>query len=359
MARIWSEVLGVERVGVLDNFFDLGGHSLLAIQLLGRIEKELGPRLSLAAIFRSPRIADLAEIFEERRRRARTVTPSLVPIQRKGSHPPFYCVHAETGVVYYRPLARLVGADQPFYGIQSRGLDGRGRPLETVEEMAAHYVAEVRGFQPEGPYYIGGHSFGGKIAFEMARQLAAAGQRTAFLALFDTATSPSRPLSARTSMFDLVRSRARIHVQILESLGSREKASYLIQRWETVQSVFSHWFARATDGLFHPLRHAQRMVREANICAAARYVPKYYEGRVTIFRATDRGVQLIDPDLGWRELCREGVEVHEVPGGHSSILLEDVHLQALGAKLRECLRDARKTERLKSISMGRGTAAER
>ena len=289
----------------------------------------------------------------------RSVTPSLVPIQRKGTHPPFYCVHAETGVVYYRPLARLVGADQPFYGIQSRGLDGRARPLETVEEMAAHYVAEVRGFQPEGPYYLGGHSFGGKIAFEMARQLAAAGEKTAFLALFDTATSPSRPLSARTSMLDLVQSRAGTHLRTLGKLGFREKVSYVIQRLATIQSVFSHSFARATDGLFHPLRHAQRMVREANIRAAARYVPKYYEGRVTIFRATDRGVQLIDPDLGWRELCGEGVEVHEVPGGHSSILLEDVHLQALGAKLRECLRDARETERLRSRSMARGMTAER
>jgi amino acid adenylation domain-containing protein len=349
---IWCEILAVERVGVHDNFFDLGGHSLLAMRLLARVEREVGAGLSLAAIFRSPTVADIAVMFEEGRSQ-KAQTPSLVPIQPKGTNPPFYCVHAETGIVYYRQLARLLGADQPFYGIQSLGLDGRGRPLETVEEMAAHYLREIRAFQPEGPYYLGGHSFGGKVAFEMARQLAAAGQRTALLALFDTASSPSPP-SAPSSSLERVRRRTSIHVENLRRMSPRERVPYLIDRWETARSVLSRTSSRIAESVLHPLRRAQRRVREANIRAARRYVPGHYEGRVTIFRATERGaVALLDPHLGWGELCGGGVEVYEVPGAHSSILLEDSNLRMLGAKLRVCLRGVREAERLRSSSVSR------
>jgi aspartate racemase len=351
IARIWSEILSVDSVGVHDNFFDLGGHSLLAMRLLARVEREVGAGLSLAGIFRSPTVAAIAAIFDGPS--PRTQSPSLVPIQPKGIHPPFFCVHAETGIVYYRQLSRLHGADQPFYGIQSQGLDGRGRPLETVEEMAACYLREIRAFQPEGPYYLGGHSFGGKVAFEMARQLAAACQRTALLALFDTASSPS-PASTRREGLDRVRGRTRLHVERLRHMSPRDRMSYVMGRWETARSVLARTFSRIAESVLRPLHRAQRRVRAANIRAASRYVPGHYEGRVTIFRATERGsVKLIDPHLGWGEVCGGGVEVYEVPGAHSSILLEDSNLRMLGAKLRECLRGVRETERLRPSSMSR------
>ncbi|MDQ6891928.1 MAG: amino acid adenylation domain-containing protein [Acidobacteriota bacterium] len=352
IARIWSEILAVDRVGVHDNFFDLGGHSLLAMRLLARVERDVGAGLSLAAIFRSPRVADIAAIFEEGRSQ-KAQSPSLVPIQPKGINPPFFCVHADSGIVYYRRLARVLGADQPFYGVQSQGLDGRGGPLETVEEMAAHYLREIRAFQPEGPYYLGGHSFGGKVAFEMARHLAVAGQRTALLAVFDTAASPS-PASSGASGLELVRRRTRMHVQTLRHMAARDRMSYVMGRLETVRSILSRTVSRVAEFLLHPLRRAQRRVREANIRAAKRYVPGYYEGRVTVFRATERGgVTLLDSQLGWGELCAGGVEVHEVPGDHSSILLEDSNLRMLGARLRECLRGVREAERLRSSSISR------
>src|SRR6184192_2475708 len=104
-----------------------------------------------------------------------------------GQRQPFFCVHAAGGnVLEYRDLARLLGPDQPFYGLQAKGLDGKSEPHTTIKEMASYYIREMREVQPEGPYMIGGRSSGGTIAFEMACQLDAQGQKVALLALLDT-----------------------------------------------------------------------------------------------------------------------------------------------------------------------------
>ncbi|MDQ6893669.1 MAG: amino acid adenylation domain-containing protein [Acidobacteriota bacterium] len=341
IAKIWREILGVQEVGVHDNFFDLGGHSLVAVAVIARIEKELGRSVGLATIFRAPTVAELAVVFREKRR-SRHPTPSLVPIQPLGSRPPFFCVHANTGIVYYRRLARFLGPDQPFFGLQSQGLDGTRAPYETVEEMAAHYVREIRGLQPQGPYYLGGHSFGGKVAFEMARQLGQQGQRTAFLGFFDTFNLPITP---RPTGFQFARQRTRVHIAALKTAGLRGKVSYLIRRAQTLGHVIARVLARGGEAVFYPMLRAQRKVLEANSRAAERYVPGYYEGRATIFRAMDRTDEFRDrlrpyPHLGWETLCGEGVLLVEVPGDHASLLEEEESVRALSRRLEECLRAA-------------------
>jgi acyl carrier protein len=169
LAKIWSEVLGIKEVGVDDNFFELGGHSLLAVLLFSRIQKYFGKRLPLATLFQAPTVARLAAVIQNEG------TPgwsSLVPIQPAGTKPPFFCIHAKGGnVLEYYDLARHLGADQPFYGLQALGLDP-GREAHTcIADMAAHYIKEIREIQPAGPYFLGGRSMGGTIAFEMACQL--------------------------------------------------------------------------------------------------------------------------------------------------------------------------------------------
>ncbi|MFY9550790.1 MAG: amino acid adenylation domain-containing protein [Thermoanaerobaculia bacterium] len=351
IARIWCEILGLESVGIHDNFFDLGGHSLLAAQLAAKIEKQLGRQLALATIFRAPTVAGLAEMLQEKRRSKRPF-PSLVAVQPKGTRPPFFCVHANTGIVYYRELALLLGPNQPFYGLQAQGLDGKRAPYETVEQMAAHYVREVREVQPEGPYHLGGYSFGGKVAFEMARQLRAQGQRTALLAFFDTANFPLTPGPTR---FEFVRNRTRIHIATLKTIGAREKLSYLLGRTETLLLLMRRAFTRGYEALFRPLMRAQREVLNANRRASNSYVPGFYEGRVTIFRAEDQwrdfrnDRSLADPHLGWDELCGEGVEVHEVPGGHSSLMEETANVRALAESLAGCLRRAWEAEQASPV----------
>ena len=166
LARLWEELLDVHPVGVTDNFFDLGGHSLLAVRLQLRVQEEFGPELPLAILFQESTIEALA-------RRLRGPAPAaawspLVPIQVGGGEPPF-CVHPVGGHVgCYAPLARHLGSDQPFYGLQAAGLEGDQEPGDEVEAMAARYLAAVRAVQPHGPYRLGGWSFGGLVAFAMA-----------------------------------------------------------------------------------------------------------------------------------------------------------------------------------------------
>src|SRR4030095_6864448 len=182
LTKIWERVLGVEPIEANDNFFELGGHSLQAVRMFAQVEKTFGKTIPLATLFQAGTIKKLADIL--RKDGWSSPESSLVPIQPNGSKPPLFCIHAGGGhVLFYRDLARRLGSDQPFYGIQARRLRGRQVAHSSVEEMAAHYIEEMRTVQPNGPYYLGGSSFGGLVAFEMARQLDAQGAEVALVAL--------------------------------------------------------------------------------------------------------------------------------------------------------------------------------
>jgi acyl carrier protein len=157
---IWEKVLGVTPIGAGENFFALGGHSLIAVRLFSEIEKAFGKRLPLATLFQAPTIEQLAQVL--RQQGWEPTWSSLVALRPQGSKPPFFCVHAVGGnVLEYHDLARHFAAEQPLYGLQSLGLDGKAAPLTSIEAMAAHYLQEIRHVQPTGPYHLGGRSFGG------------------------------------------------------------------------------------------------------------------------------------------------------------------------------------------------------
>src|SRR3984893_544508 len=185
LGLIWQELLGVDSVGLDQNYFDLGGDSVLAVHLFAQIEKTFRVKLPLATLFDAPTIQELAGIL-------RSEAPSkgwspLVAIQDSGSRPPFFCVHGAGGnVLIYRELSQHLGPDQPFYGLQSQGLDGASPPLTRIEDMAALYLTGIRSEQPNGPYFIGGYCGGGLIAYEVAQRLEGAGEEVALLALLDT-----------------------------------------------------------------------------------------------------------------------------------------------------------------------------
>jgi acyl carrier protein len=173
LTKIWENVLGKKPISVKDNFFDLGGHSLLAVRLFAQIEKTFGKNLPLATLFQAPNIEELANILRQKGWSAPWQT--LVAIQPGGSKPPLFCIHPVGGnVLCYRDLAHYLGQEQPVYGLQAVGLDGKQAPYKRVEDMAAHYIREIRASQPEGPYLLAGHSSAGMVAFEMAQQLVAA-----------------------------------------------------------------------------------------------------------------------------------------------------------------------------------------
>ena len=165
LAGIWADVLGIDRVGIWDDFMELGGDSLLAMSMFLQIEKTLGKKLPLAIMVQTATLEQLAAVL----RNEKWSSPhSLIPIQPQGNKPPFFCIHGGGGhVLGFQALARHLGNEQPFYGLEAPGRDGEQRPLTRIEDLAAHYITEIRGIQPEGPYFLGGLSMGGVIVFEM------------------------------------------------------------------------------------------------------------------------------------------------------------------------------------------------
>ena len=221
MARIWERTLGVQPIGIRDNFFELGGHSLLAVQLFAEMEQLFGRNLPLPTLFHAPTIEQLANILRSEGRSQ--PWSSLIPIQPRGSRPPFFCLHTDTGLVFYcRDLAHHLGPDQPVYGLQSLGLDGKRPPFTRFEDMAAHYIKEIRAIQHEGPYYIGGFCLGAYLALELAHQLEEQGQKVALLAAFNTdgawrlATSIPRELE--------------YHWGNLSRLEAKRRVTYFVER---------------------------------------------------------------------------------------------------------------------------------
>jgi amino acid adenylation domain-containing protein len=330
LGQLWEKVLGVEPVGMNDDFFELGGHSLMAVRLFVQIEKTFGLSLPLAAIFQARTLAQLAALV-----RQEGSSPSwslLVPIQTKGTRPPLYCVHALGGnVLSYGNLSRHLGSGQPFYGLQSKGLDGKQPPNRTVPEMAAQYVEAIRRLQPQGPYFLAGWSFGGKIAFEMARLLHADGQEVGLLALIDSVNAP--PPAAHEQGGPIRHASRRLRIQ----LGAMRRLSpgQWIAHFGKKAAVAARWAAqrireRAEErSIPEPLR----VINAANDVADRVYVGAEYEGGAILFRGSSRiAGDSPDPSLGWASAVRGGLEIVDVPGDHFS-LVEEPHAQVLAREL--------------------------
>jgi thioesterase domain-containing protein len=303
-------------------------------------------RLPVAALFHAPTIEQLAKLMIEQGRSDQW--KSLVAIQPGGSRPPLFCVHAhDGGVLFWRDLARYLGPDQPFYALQPRRLDGPEPLHTTIEEMASHYVQEIRTLQPEGPYYIGGHCMGGLIAFEMAQQLHAQGDRVAFLGLIDSfAPRPESP--AKSSLFRRYRYRAirlfertvTLHFGNLSVLNRSERLSYVKGKidkalYKLYMGLGSRWIPAARN---------RRNILKAGSRALRAYTPKSYPGKITLFRATDLGGGIKhDPEMGWRRWAGGKLETHLIPGYHAHIVLEP-RVRLLAKELSRSLSEAQQAD---------------
>ncbi|RMI43389.1 amino acid adenylation domain-containing protein [Streptomyces triticirhizae] len=186
VTRLLAEVLGVERVGGDDNFFDLGGHSLLAIRLLARLRAEWGLDIGLRGFFQEPTARGLTRLLD-RRQTGRADYDVLLPLRPSGTEPPLFCVHPVTGLGWcYAGLARHLPADVPLYALQNRGINAPGRQPADLDALVTDYLGQIRAVQPDGPYRLLGWSLGGNIAQAMAVRLRREGQRVDLLALLDS-----------------------------------------------------------------------------------------------------------------------------------------------------------------------------
>ncbi len=347
LTRIWEEILNVHPVGTDENFFDLGGHSLLAVKLFAQIEKVFGKNLPLATLFQTPTVRQLARVLRDEG--WQPAWSSLVPIQAGGSRPPFFCIHAAGGnVLEYHQLARLLGSDQPFYGLQAKGLDGKSEPHTSIREMAAHYLNELREIQPHGPYLLGGRSSGGTIAFEMACQLETAGEKVALLALLDTFPAGYfKLLPGNSSLGQRLARRAKkwqSHLTNLQELNAIEKLRYLVTKLRYAPAKAKHKIYRRAYKIYQkigrPLPPVLQNIEELNFAAVKDFEPQVYSGDVMLFLASDLTADYDSKD-GWRELVRGQIETHTIPGNHLNIIKEPgVHV--LAEKLRESLNKASK-----------------
>ncbi|MEH2165185.1 MAG: amino acid adenylation domain-containing protein [Nostoc sp.] len=353
LQQIWSEVLKLPTVGVKDNFFTLGGHSLLAVLLMAQISRHFRKNLPIATLFSSPTIEQLASCL---RSKTHSLPWSpLVAIQSGSDKRPFFCVPGVGGnVIYLYELARHLGSSQPFYGLQARGLDGESEPFTQLEEIASYYIEAIQTVQPTGPYLLGGHSFGGVVAFEMATQLHKQGHEVALLAMIDAFAPIGGKESKGIDEDDaayltdfanyigyMCSKNLEVSQETLASLTAVEQLHYLKERLRRVNLLPKEAGITSVRGLVQVYKESLKAYRV--------YLPSgVQQTPITLFRASEVDVfesdteeltqRLKEPALGWRKFSST-IDIHVVPGNHMTMMLQP-HVQVLGAQLLSCLEQA-------------------
>ena len=327
LTEIWERLLGVRSIGIRDNFFELGGHSLIAVRLFAEIEQTWGQNLPLATLFQKQTIEELASVLRQEEWSA--PWSSLVPIKSGGNKPPLFCLHPVGGnILEYYTLANHLDRDRPIYGLQSQGLDGKQPPFRRVEDMASHYIQEVRTVQPHGPYYLLGYSFGGLVAYEIAQQLMADGEKIDLLALLDC-SAPNLPNLRPSSLQS-----ARIHLSNIWQLNLQERSSYIMGR---IAYRFRTTNERdfLAQSLYKPEDLTPQLLNilDANLQAGEDYVARSHLGKVTLFRCQVQDLEhYLHPEFGWSSLVA-GLDIHHLPGSHFTMMKEP-RIRTLAEKLK-------------------------
>jgi amino acid adenylation domain-containing protein len=337
LCRIWEAALAVDEVGITDDFFELGGHSLLAVKVCDQIHESFAVELPLAVFFEAPTVELLARritTYQMSGDGSPSTWTSVVPFHVGGSLPPVFCVAGLGGeVMNLRHLAHAFGPDQPFYGLQHRGVDGRLRPHWTVQDMAREFLDDVRRVQPRGPYYLAGHSAGGLAAFEMAAMLEAQREQVGLVMLLDT-LSPTAP---RWS----AQERLEAHYENLAQHGARYLVGRLVERsMRRARELRQRVGARLAA--FSPFRFRHNAIVEAAIAAEGAYRPATVRGPVALLQADSRltagkGIGYKPHESnGWRDHVRGKLLVVPVACSHLDIV-GDENAPQVAMELRKVL----------------------
>ncbi|MEL6814321.1 MAG: alpha/beta fold hydrolase [Cyanobacteria bacterium J06598_3] len=351
LTRIWEAVLGVASLSCEANFFELGGDSLLAVQLFNQMQQQLNCTLPLASLFQAPTIRQLAALLDSEQAGqpgapdAPASWTSLVPIQTQGDRIPFFFHGGSADALTWARFSRLLGAEQPFYALQRPDLDGRDVTDITVEELATACIRDIKTVQPQGPYVIGGHCFGGAVAYEIAQQLQASGDAIAALIPVDAYCPNALPHSTLGQLqeqlqlsYFLLRKSYYYHGG-KNVLYLPKKVWQHLNRAKTILSKSTP--APSNSGPLSleaslppsaepiqsqrlsetevPYEERYALAHQANIRAAEAYQPQsktdHYSGTLKIFSAN---VQILDwrfgPDLGWQKVTQDPVQITTIPG---------------------------------------------
>ena len=345
LLEIWRGVLGVDDLTIQDDFFAAGGYSLLSVKLAAEVSRQLGCKLPLSAVFQAPSVERMASYIEQLSPAGMEGT--LLELTPGRSGRPFFFFPPVSGILQgFQHLAAYAPENRPVLGIESRGLEGVQAPIDSIPEQAAEAIRQMRAIQPEGPYDVGGYSFGGYLAYEVACQLAAEGLQVGRVIFLDTNislvpgfTQAAGPWKAARYHAGLAWAQFWFHIARLRHLLWKERWAYLTERTlkrldfpapERPGSKVAEEYAVTT---------AAKRVLEANRRAIRAYRPKPYPGRVILIRAERQHPTHFAPlFLGWDWFARGGVEVHILPGDHATLLSEQ-NLRGVGEKLRAVLSD--------------------
>lgn len=342
LAALWSEALRIDRVGATDDFFDLGGHSLIAVRLAAKIKTTWNVNVPLALMIEAPTVRELGRVIAEsirqpgRREHVQLLREwtTIVPLQPHGDRPPVFCVGGKGGnVMNLRHLARLLGHDQPVFGLQARGVDGTQAPHETLAAMVDEYVADVLRLFPQGPYLLAGFSGGGAMILEIAHRLRARELVVGPL-LFLDAWNPATP--ERTT-----REKLRAHSNLFRELGPRYAALFAQRAVSSRMQQLLHDHAPSLADRIWESSGRSGMVEHAWETAAAAYQPQPYAGDAVLFRVRANRARgelewSDDEQNGWGDVVLGGFEVIDVPGTHTS-LVEEPHVRTLAQSMRTVL----------------------
>ncbi|MEK8017790.1 MAG: SDR family NAD(P)-dependent oxidoreductase, partial [Candidatus Parabeggiatoa sp.] len=330
--EVWKKFFCIDSIGIFDDFFELGGDSLMAVQLVAELRRTIQVDLSAHSLLENPTVAALVESIQTLEDvnvkvsvDLQSLPHSLVEIQAGNSlRQPVFLVHPIGGHIYiYRDLASRLGNEQPVYGFKAKGVDEETQPLTQIEEMATHYINALQVIQPKGPYILGGHSFGGFVAFEMAQQLSRLGQEVALLFMMDT-VGPEYVLinNQDSDEVQLIAYALGLDINIdfpipskqFNQLPLEEKIRYFYEQSDIAGKVYPfHEFISHT-------RHFIDVIK-ANNQAMNHYIPNIFHGKILFFRAQDDQLLPSNHERSWIHFATEGLDIHEVPGNHTSMNL--------------------------------------
>ncbi len=327
LLNIWADVLKIEKIGIHDNFFELGGDSRAALALVAGIQKTFRCKLPGATLFQAVTIAELAKIVNQQN--YQEICKSLLIIKQGNSQSPIFFIHVlGRGLKFCLPLAKHLDLERPIYGLSAQLIDKTLAPSNDVQELADYYVREMRTIQPDGPYFLAGISFGGLVAYEMARKLQAQNQEVAFLGLIDAITAQGvRKLPSSE--------RLKIHLQNLSQLGFTYLEKKLLGKVKgTILKIkrIYNFFVKSTYydlapklGVSIPTDVEDLILANENYQALLKYMPGNYSGKVILFYAMEKNTGVsyqLDPTLGWGQVALGSLEIKEIPGTHLGILEE-------------------------------------